>query len=242
MTPSRSHVVLIPSFDSGPLLRETVAAAAAHWSPLLVVVDGSRDGSDAGLEADGLTVLRRRDNRGKGEAVRCGLLHAAGAGFSHALVMDADGQHPADEIGAMMAASAVQPGAMILGQPQFGQDAPWARVRGRRLGNALTAMLTAGSGVGDSLFGFRVYPIGPLLEVMGETRWMRGFDFDTEAIVRLSWRGVVAVRRPVPVRYPRPEQGGVSHFRYGRDNLLLAWMYLRLLVQWLARRPAAMRR
>lgn len=231
--------MVIPSYNSGPLLRRTVVEARGRWAPVLVVVDGSSDGSEAGLEGDGVTVLRRARNGGKGEAVRTGLLHAAAAGFSHALVMDADGQHPADEIAAMMAASAAAPAAMILGQPEFGGDAPWARVVGRRVGNALTRVWTAGAGVGDSLFGFRVYPIGALLAVMEDTRAMRRFDFDTEAVVRLSWRGVAAVRRGVPVRYPRRDEGGVSHFRYGRDNLLLARMHGRLGLRWLARRWGA---
>jgi glycosyltransferase involved in cell wall biosynthesis len=232
---------VIPSYNAGPMLRATVADALSRWTPVLVVIDGSTDGSDRGLEAENLTVVRSKARCGKGEAVRTGLLHAASAGFSHALVMDSDGQHPAQKIATMMTASAANPGAMILGQPEFGRDAPWARVRGRRIGNAVTTMLTAGSGLGDSLFGFRVYPIRPLLDVIAETRWMRRFDFDTEAIVRLSWRGVPAVTVPVPVRYLRPEEGGVSHFRYGRDNLLLAWMHLRLCLAWLARRSIASR-
>jgi len=156
--------------------------------------------------------------------------------FTHALVMDADGQHPADQIAAFMAASAADPGAMILGQPQFGTDAPRARLRGRRVSNALAAIMTAGYGVGDALFGFRVYPIRPLLDVMQRTRWMRGYDFDAEALVRLAWTGVAPIKLPVPVRYLGPAQGGVSHFRYGRHNLLLTWMHLRLLAGMLSKR------
>ncbi|HYZ64443.1 MAG TPA: glycosyltransferase family 2 protein [Acetobacteraceae bacterium] len=236
MTPSRTHLVLIPSYNPGALLRRTVAEALASWRPVWVVVDGSTDGSDDGLAADGLRVIRRERNGGKGAAARTGLLEAERAGFTHALIMDADAQHPADHIRAFMQASLAQPDAMILGQPQFGPDAPRARVLGRRLSNALAAMLTAGYGVGDSLFGFRLYPIRPLLEVMERTRWMRRFDFDAEALVRLAWRGVTPVKRPVPVRYLTPDQGGVSHFRYHRDNLLLAWMHLRLLADLLFQR------
>ncbi len=237
MTPSPTHVVLIPSYNSGPRLRQTVDQALALWRPVWVVVDGSTDGSAEALSGSGARVLPLGRNRGKGAAVRHGLLHAESAGFSHALVMDADGQHPAERIPAFMAASLAEPQAMILGQPAFGEDAPRARVLGRRISNALVAVQTAGAGVGDSLFGFRVYPIPPLLEVMAETRWMRRFDFDAEAAVRLCWRGVRPVRLPAPVRYLRPEEGGVSHFRYGRDNLLLAWMHLRLLLlRLLARR------
>ncbi len=143
--------------------------------------------------------------------------------------MDADGQHPAAAIFEFMAAAARDPQAMILGRPLFGPEAPAARVQGRRISNFCAAVETLGAGIGDALCGFRVYPIAALLAVMAETRFMRGFDFEPEAAVRLAWRGLRAVNRPVPVRYFRPEEGGVSHFRYGRDNLLLAWMHLRLL-------------
>lgn len=227
-----SHIVIIPSFNTGPILRQTVQEARQAWNSVLVVVDGSTDGSDVALDG---CVLRRSVNGGKGLAVQDGLRCAAASGYSHALIMDADGQHPAESIVAMMEASAANPGAMILGQPAFGAEAPWARVHGRRVGNMLTRLLTRGADLGDSLFGFRVYPIGPLLSVMAGTYGMRGYDFDTEAIIRLSWRGVPGVTRLVPVRYLRPEDGGVSHFRYGRDNLRLAWMYARLLPPWLAR-------
>jgi hypothetical protein len=90
---------------------------------------------------------------------------------------------------------------------------------------------TLWAGIGDSLFGFRVYPIAPLVEIMEATRWMRRFDFDAEAAVRLCWRGVRPVNIAVPVRYLSAEEGGVSQFRYLRDNLLLTWMHTRLVLE-----------
>ena len=235
MTQSATHLVLLPSYNSGPRLRQTVIEALACWQPVWVVADGSTDGSAEGLGGAGLLVIRLERNGGKGAAVRQGLLRAESAGFTHALVMDADGQHPARLIPDFMAASHANPAAMILGQPQFDQQAPRVRVLGRRLSNACVALQTAFAGLGDSLFGFRVYPIRPLLDVMAATRWMRRFDFDAEAMVRLSWRGVPAVKLPAPVRYLSQAEGGVSHFRYGRDNLLLTWMHLRLFAAMLGR-------
>jgi glycosyltransferase involved in cell wall biosynthesis len=227
---SATHLVLIPTYDSGGLLRETVGAALACWQPVWVVVDGSTDRSDAGLDAhQGVRVIRRPRNGGKGAAVQTGLREAERAGFTHALVLDADMQHPAGEIAAFMRASMAQPEAMVLGQPRFGKDAPLARVWGRTVANALSSALTAGSAIGDCLFGFRVYPIGKLLACMEESGAMGGFEFDMEAVVRLAWRGVPAVKISVPVRYLRPDEGGVSHYRYGRDNLRLARSLLRLL-------------
>ena len=72
---------------------------------------------------------------------------------------------------------------------------------------------------------------------MQRTRWMRRFDFDPEAVVRLSWAGVPAVNLPAPVRYFSRADGGVSHFNYWRDNVLLTAMYLRLAPGWLIRLP-----
>jgi glycosyltransferase involved in cell wall biosynthesis len=227
-------LVLIPSYNSGRLLRETVVAALAAWAPVWVVVDGSTDGSADDMP-DGVQVLRLPVNGGKGTAVRHGAAMALQAGFTHALVMDADGQHPAEHIGVFMAASLPDPDAMVLGQPQFGPDAPWVRVQGRRLSNGL-AGLAAGATVGDALFGFRVYPLRPLLDALAAGPGLQGFDFDPGVLVRLVWAAVRQVRLPAPVRYPGRARGAVSHFRYGRDNLLLARLHLRLLVQSIRRR------
>ncbi len=236
-----THLVLIPSYNTGPRLVTTVVEALRAWPSVWVVVDGSTDGSDTVLdpltaEHDGLRVLRLPRNGGKGAAISHGLIAARAAGFTHALAMDADGQHPAGSIAAFMAASASQPDAMILGVPEFDASAPALRVRGRRISNWWANLESSGS-IGDSLFGFRVYPIEPLIAVMAATRWMRRFDFDAEAAVRLCWRGVPAVNLPAPVRYFAAADGGVSHFKYGRDNVLLTWMHIRLVLTALVLRP-----
>jgi len=239
---SRTHLVLIPSYNPGTRAVETVRAARAHWDPVWVIVDGSTDGSAEALTAmaradPSLRVLVRARNGGKGAALLDGLIEAQRAGFTHALTMDADGQHPADYITTFMRASAAAPEAMILGDPVFDASAPRIRLRGRRVANWCTNLETLWSGIHDTLFGFRVYPIAPLLAVMRRSRWMRRFDFDAEAVVRLSWRGVAAVNVPAPVRYFTPEEGGVSHFNYWRDNVLLTSMYLRLVGGFVIRLP-----
>ncbi len=229
---SRSHIVLIPSYNSGPLLARTVAAARAQWAPVWIVIDGSTDGSAAAAETlaardPAVRVLRLATNQGKGAAVRHGALAAYREGFTHALVMDADLQHPADLIPAFMTLSAAEPDALVMGRPVFGRDAPWVRVVFRRLCNCLAAAETLRD-AGDTLFGFRVYPLVPLLAAMQHTRFMRRFDFDPEAVVRLAWAGTALRHVPAPVRYLAPAEGGVSHFRYARDNLVLCFMHLRL--------------
>jgi glycosyltransferase involved in cell wall biosynthesis len=240
--PSPSHLLLIPSYNPGHKVLETVAAARRHWRPVWVVVDGSTDGTGAALEQlaatdPGLRVLTLPRNRGKGAAVLYGIRAAHALGFTHVLTMDSDGQHPADRIAAFMAASHAAPQAMVLGEPQFGADAPALRVQGRRISNWWANLETLWAGIHDSLFGFRVYPIAPLLRVMRWQPWMRRFDFDVEAVVRLSWRGVRVLNLPARVRYFRPEEGGVSHFHYWRDNALLTWMHLRLFTGFVLRLP-----
>ena len=242
MRVSTTHVVLIPSYNTGAQVYSTVRAARAVWQPVWVVVDGSTDGTAAGLQAmadadPGLRVWVLTQNAGKGAAVLHGLQQAAAAGYTHALAMDSDGQHPADLIPAFMQASMAQPDAMILGRPVFDASAPLLRVRGRRVSNWWTNLETLGAGVADSLYGFRVYPVAALAAVMQRQPWMRRFDFDTEAVVRLAWRGVKPINVDAPVKYLRADEGGVSHFRYGRDNLLLSWMHTRLMVEFALRLP-----
>ena len=244
---SSTHLVLIPSYNPGALVYETVLAARRFWSPVWVVVDGSSDGSAEVLQAmaeqdEGLRVMILAQNRGKGAAVLHGLEQAAAAGFSHVLTMDSDGQHPPECIPAFMAASSRQPAAMILGVPLFDASAPSLRVQGRRISNGWANLETLWAGIGDSLFGFRVYPIAPLRRVMRDHPWMRRFDFDPEVVVRLCWAGVRPVNLPAPVRYYRPEEGGVSHFRYLRDNLLLTWMHSRLFLGFVWRLPVLLAR
>jgi glycosyltransferase involved in cell wall biosynthesis len=243
---STTHLVLIPSYNTGSRLLETVIDARRFWGTVWVVVDGSTDGS-----ADALRLIAADDpalkifvlpcNLGKGGAVLHGLHQARAHGFTHVLTMDADGQHNAAHIPRMMAISAHHPNDMVLGTPIFDATAPVLRVVGRKLANFLTNVATWQAGIGDALFGLRVYPILPLLQAFAATRWMRRFDFDPEAAIRLCRRGVQPINFPTPVKYFRRDQGGVSHFHYLRDNLLLAFMYTRLLAGMLPRRPMPVR-
>ena len=242
---SASHLVLIPSYNAGAKVYETVAQARAHWHPVWVVVDGSTDGTAAALQDmaardEGLQVFVLPQNQGKGAAVLYALDQAAQLGFTHALCMDSDGQHPANLIEAFMQCSQATPAAMVLGVPVFDASAPALRVQGRKVSNWWANLETLWVGIGDSLYGFRVYPVEPLRHVMRGQRWMRRFDFDPEAAVRLCWHGVPLVNLPAPVKYLQAHEGGISHFNYRRDNLLLTWMHIRLMVGFVLRLPMLM--
>ena len=239
---SATHIVLIPSYNPGPMVFDTVSSARRFWAPVWVVVDGSTDGTAAKLEAmarddPGLRVVVLARNQGKGAAVLHGAELAAAEGYTHILTMDSDGQHPAWCIPEFMARSAAEPGALVLGDPVFDASAPLIRLRGRKISNWWANLETLWAGIGDSLFGFRVYHIADLVAVMQASAWMRRFDFDPEAAVRLVWRGLRPVNVAAPVRYLKPEEGGVSHFNYWRDNVLLSWMYARLFCGFVARLP-----
>ena len=237
-----AHLVLIPSYNTGARLFPTVAAIRQQEWPVWVVIDGSTDGTGEKLlcmatHDPDLRVFMLPRNRGKGAAILHGLRLAHARGFTHVVTVDADGQHSADHIGLLIALSRVHPEAMVLGVPVFDASAPAIRIIGHRIANFWADLATLGSGIGNSLFGFRVYPVTALLRTFEETRWMRRFDFESEAVIRLSWRGVPSVNVPTPVRYFRREDGGVSHFKYVRDNLLLCFMYARLFVELLPRLP-----
>jgi glycosyltransferase involved in cell wall biosynthesis len=247
MTVSATHLVMLPTYNTGPRLLTVVAEVLRHWQPVLVVVDGSTDGSEEPLHAlarrePALTLLVLPRNAGKGAAVLAGGQAAQARGFTHALVMDADGQHPAASIAEFMAASQRDPAALVLGRPIFPPNMPAVRRHGRRLSVGLVYLELLGLGVADPLFGFRVYPLAPLLAVLAAVRGGRRYDFDTEAAVRLGWAGVPPQNLAAPVRYFSRAEGGVSHFHYLRDNATLVWMHLRLLTELLLWRwPAVLR-
>ncbi|GGC07255.1 hypothetical protein GCM10007205_15530 [Oxalicibacterium flavum] len=242
MQASTTHLVLIPSYNPGAVVYETVASARAQWAPVWVVVDGSTDGTAEQLqrmaaEDDGLEIIVLPHNGGKGAAVLHGVERALARGFTHVLTMDSDGQHDAAMIAHFMQTSAANPDGMVLGVPVFDDSAPSIRVKGRKISNWWANFETLGGGIGDSLFGFRVYPARVLRDVMQGSVWMRRFDFDPEAVVRLAWRGVRPVNVPTRVRYLSAEEGGVSHFNYWRDNKLLTWMHTRLFLGFVLRLP-----
>jgi len=235
--------ILIPSYNTGPLLKKTVKAALGEWRDIFVVIDGSTDGSDHDLEKlpttpeQNLRIIRLPQNKGKGFAVLQGINSAMKEGFTHALTMDADGQHPASHIPKFIALANAHPEAMILGQPVFDDSAPSIRLKGRKISNWWANFDTLWWGIGDSLFGMRLYPIQPLRRAFRSTFGARRFDFDPEVAVRICWQGTAVINLKTPVRYLTAEEGGISQFKYLRDNVLLTWMYFRLLIGVTLRSP-----
>ena len=234
-----SPIVVIPSYNTGAvLLEKTVRSVLQTGMPLMVVVDGSTDGSDSVLESlesefPNLSILKKPDNTGKGDALLLAATDAIGKGYTHGLMMDSDGQHPADMIDPMIRLSRDYPEALIMGQPVFGKEAPLARVAGRKLTSFWTNIETLWCGLGDTLFGMRVYPLNPFVKAFEQTSFARGFEFDPEIAVRMAWSGCRPIQINVPVKYIGQDEGGISHFNYLRDNLKLTFLHFRLVPEFI---------
>ena len=181
-----------------------------------------------------VTLLRHDSNRGKGEAVCTGLRAARQRGFTHAVQVDADGQHAIGDIRRFVEEARAYPGSLIGGAPQFDASMPTSRRYGRPLNHAMVWLETLSFDIVDSMCGFRVYPLAPTLALLDRQCLGPRMDFDTEILVRLHWRDVPMRWLPTQVSYPRD---GVSHYRVFFDNLDVVGLHLRLVVEMLVRMP-----
>lgn len=224
--------VLIPTYDNPGTIRRVVEAVRAHLPEVVVVDDGSGAEGRAACEAlaaDELAhVFHRPVNGGKGAAVKTGFAQAFALGYTHALQVDADGQHALEDVPRFLAVARENPDALILGAPRFDASAPTARQIGRRITIFWVNLETGGPVIEDPMCGFRVYPLAAVDEVEAPADMM---DFDPEIAVRLVWHGVPVINLPTRVRYVAEAEGGVSHFRLFKDNFLISWMHTRLCVE-----------
>jgi glycosyltransferase involved in cell wall biosynthesis len=222
---------VIPTFDNPLTIERVVADVGRHVADVLVVDDGSgAEGRRAveALERQGVArVVHRERNGGKGAAVKAGLRLARELGFSHALQIDADGQHDPADIPEFLARAADRPSAAILGHPIFDESTPRGRRAAHGLTNFWTRIETAGATITDPQCGFRVYPVDRAIEAQPRADRM---DFDIEIAVRLAWAGVPIINVPTRVRYLPKRAGGVSHFRPFRDNVAISWLHTRLVL------------
>lgn len=229
---------LIPTYDNPLTLRAVVESARRHVADVVVVDDGS--GSEGRNVVEALshesiarTVIRPR-NGGKGAAVKTGFAFADEMGFTHAIQIDADGQHAVEDVPRFLEVARSNPDALVLGTPVFDASAPRSRRWGRKLSQFCCALETFGRVVADPLCGFRVYPIERAIRARA---WGNAMDFDPEIAVRMVWAGVPVINLPTRVRYLARSAGGVSHFRMGRDNLLISWMHTRMITGAILRAP-----
>jgi len=231
-------VAVIPVYNHGEAVGAVAANVRSHGLRCILVDDGSSADCAAVLDtlaqASDVALVRLAQNQGKGGAMMAGLRAAAALGHSHALQIDADGQHDARDIPRFLAAAAAEPDAVICGTPVYDESVPKARLIGRYATHIWVWINSLSLEIRDSMCGFRVYPVAPVVRLIDEARLGRRMDFDPEVLVRLHWRGMKIVSLPTRVTYP---QDGLSHFRLGLDNWLITKMHARLAVGMLLRSP-----
>ena len=232
--------VVIPVFDHERALGAVVEGVLGQNLPCLLVDDGSSNKCSSLLNEIALaspqtiTLLRHAINRGKGGAVLTGLRYAAEAGYTHAVQIDADGQHRAADIPRFIEQALAHPEALIVGHPEYDSTVPVLRLYARYLTHVWVSINTLSRQIKDSMCGFRVYPLGPVIALDQRIRLGARMDFDTEVLVRLYWDGLQILNVSTPVIYPAD---GVSHFRGWLDNALLSRMHATLFFGMLLRLP-----
>ncbi|WP_148401176.1 glycosyltransferase family 2 protein, partial [Enterobacter mori] len=236
--------VLIPCYNHGAMMASVLARLAPFDLPCLVVDDGSdeptrRTLDDLAARHPQVTLLRMAENSGKGAAVMQGLQACAERGFTHAIQVDADGQHAIEDIPKLLALAERHPEALISGRPVYDDSIPRSRLYGRWITHVWVWIETLSLQLKDSMCGFRVYPIAPVLRLAARTPLGKRMDFDTEVMVRLYWQGNTSYFLPTRVTYP-PD--GLSHFDALKDNLRISLMHTRLFFGMLPRIPALLMR
>ncbi|HFQ8151064.1 TPA: glycosyltransferase [Klebsiella aerogenes] len=235
-----SPCVLIPCYNHGAMMPRVLARLQPFGLPCIVVDDGSDSSTRQQLErlaaeTANLTLIRLPQNAGKGAAVIRGLQAAAQSGFSHAVQVDADGQHAIEDIPQLLALAQAHPEALISGQPIYDDSIPRSRLYGRWITHVWVWIETLSLQLKDSMCGFRVYPVTPTLQLAQRVSLGQRMDFDTEVMVRLYWQGNTSYFVPTRVTYP-PD--GLSHFDAIKDNCRISLMHTRLFLGMLPRIPS----
>ena len=222
---------LVPTYDNPATLRRVVERIRVFVPEVVVVDDGSGAEARAVVDALGAEKLahvhHREENGGKGAAVKTGFAVAQKLGFSHAVQIDADGQHAIEDLPRFLEAAERQPDALVLGAPVFDASVPKSRLRARQITCFWTNLETGGKVIEDPMCGFRLYPLAAALAAGAVGDRM---DFDPEIAVRLVWMGLKVINLPTRVRYVSKEEGGVSHFQMFWDNVRISWMHTRMVV------------
>lgn len=232
--------IIIPVYNHEHAILDVVSRLKPYGIPLILINDGSSVACTQVLETcardekNWLLLLNRAKNGGKGAAVIDGFKLAKQLGYTHAIQIDADGQHNTDDIPRFLAASRLNPDAMILGQPVFDDSVPKNRLYGRTITNFWIVINTLSFAIADGLCGFRLYPLSAVDTLINNRLIGQGMNFDIDMIVRLYWQGVNSINLETAVKYPCD---GVSHFRLWHDNVLISKTHAKLFFGMLIRIP-----
>ena len=231
--------IVIPVYNHEQAIGGFARQILSSGLPVFLINDGSSAECCAVLQAlagqhSAISLINLPKNIGKGGAVKQGLLAALEQGFSHALQVDADGQHSAEDIERFLIECRNQPEAIVAGYPVYDQSVPAYRFYARYLTHVWICINTLSFKIKDSMCGFRLYPLKQACELIAREKIGNRMDFDSEILVRWVWRDGKVVNIPTKVSYPLD---GVSHFELWRDNVLISRMHARLFAGMLLRLP-----
>lgn len=231
--------IIIPVYNHEHAIGIFLEQLLVHRLPVFLVNDGSSDTCKQILEQleqkySTVFLVNLPVNQGKGAAVKKGFQVANEKGFSHALQIDADGQHLANDVEKFLAESRRHPEAVISGYPIYDESVPAHRFYARYLTHVWICINTLSLKIKDSMCGFRFYPLKPICELVNNSNIGNRMDFDSEILVRWVWRKGKIINLPTRVSYPLD---GVSHFQMWRDNVLISKMHTRLFFGMLIRFP-----
>lgn len=226
------------------MITSVLARLAPFKMHCFIVDDGSRAPTQHVLDSlaannDQLTLLRLPENQGKGAAMQAGFSAAFAAGYSHALQVDADGQHCIEDVPTLLKQAEQHPDHLISGLPIYDKSVPKSRLYGRYITHFWVWIETLSLSLKDSMCGFRIYPLVPVTTLLKKHAVGQRMDFDTEIMVRLYWQGTNSIFVPTQVIYP---EDGLSHFDTLRDNMRISWMHTRLFFGMLPRLPSLLMR
>lgn len=236
--------VIIPIYNNHDTIRTVVESVGALHLSCLIVDDGSDEVTQRALrDIDSafswVEIIRRPNNGGKGAAMRDGFSIAQNRGYTHAIQIDADGQHNVADIPRFLDEARRAPDALILASPLFDDDAPVTRRYGRLITVFFVWIETLSTEIKDTLCGFRCYPLAPVMRCYERVDIGSGMVFDTKIAVHLYWQGVPVRNVATKIFYA---EGGMSHFDYVGDNLKISWMHAKLIAGMLLRLPSLVRR
>ena len=180
----------------------------------------------------------RKRNGGRGAALKTGYKLAAERGFSHAIQLDADGQHNAADVPRFVEAALEDPDALVLGSPIFDESVPKGRLYGRQVSRVIVWLTTVSFDVVDPLCGFRGIPLAETVALLDQVELGDHMEFDPELVLRLFWRGVPIRSVETRVVY---DPDGLSHFDMLLDNARLSWVYTRAILGTGPRLPGLLR-
>jgi glycosyltransferase involved in cell wall biosynthesis len=237
--------LVIPHYDHLDQFSRVLPELVGLNMPMIIVDDASPAPVSDHLEqllqnsAARATLVKHEHNLGKGGAVMTGLQQASLAGYSHALQVDADGQHDLKSIPKLLRVAHEHPQNIICGRPVFDNSISGLRYYGRFLTLYLVWLETLSKEIEDALCGFRIYPLESVVSLIVSGKPGERMAFDPEILVRAVWSGIGLSYIPVNIVYP---DDGKSHFHYIRDNAEITWMHTRLIAGMLLRLPKLVRR